>query len=166
MARVTVEDCVEKVPNRFELVLLASHRSRDLSSGAPLSIDRDNDRNPVVALREIADETIAIDGLRDALIRGLQKHVELDEPEEDMLELMSSEELLGAAGMLTGESDEAPAAHAAADAESGEATDDSGETPEDAAETPDAAAETPEDAAETPEDAAETPDADQATEKE
>ncbi len=152
MARVTVEDCVEKVPNRFELVMLASHRSRDLSSGAPLSLDRDNDRNPVVALREIAEETIAIDGLRDALIRGLQKHVELDEPEEDMLELMSSEELLGATGMLTGESDEAPAANAAANAESDEATDDS--------------AETPEHAAETPEDAAETPDADQATEKE
>ncbi len=138
MARVTVEDCVEKVPNRFELVMLASHRSRDLSSGAPLSLDRDNDRNPVVALRDIAEETIAIDGLRDALIRGLQKHVELDEPEEDMLELMSSEELLGATGMLAGESDEAPAANAAADAESDEATDDSGETPEDAAETPDA----------------------------
>ena len=138
MARVTVEDCVEKVPNRFELVMLASHRSRDLSSGAPLSLDRDNDRNPVVALREIAEETIAIDGLRDALIRGLQKHVELDEPEEDMLELMSSEELLGATGMLAGGADEAPAANAAADAESDEATDDSGETPEDAAETPEA----------------------------
>ena len=161
MARVTVEDCVEKVPNRFELVLLASHRSRDLSSGAPLSLDRDNDRNPVVALREIADETIAIDGLREALIRGLQKHVELDEPEDDMLELMSSEELLGAAGILAGESAESPT-----NADSVEATDDPAETPEDAAEAPEDSGETPEPAAEAPEPAAETPDADQATERE
>src|SRR3984893_547468 len=82
MARVTVEDCVVKVPNRFELVLLAAQRAREISSGAPLSIDRDDDKNPVVALREIADETIALDHLKDSLVRGMQKHVEMDEPEE------------------------------------------------------------------------------------
>jgi DNA-directed RNA polymerase subunit omega len=82
MARVTVEDCVLKVPNRFELVLLAAQRARELSSGAPMTVDRDDDKNPVVALREIADETIGLDQLKNALVRGMQKHVELDEPEE------------------------------------------------------------------------------------
>ena len=82
MARVTVEDCVVKVPNRFELVLLAAQRAREVTSGAPLTIDRDDDKNPVVALREIADESIPIDHLKSALIRGMQKHVEIDEPEE------------------------------------------------------------------------------------
>jgi DNA-directed RNA polymerase subunit omega len=82
MARVTVEDCVVKVPNRFELVLLAAQRAREISSGAPLSIDRDDDKNPVVALREIADETVALDHLKTSVVRGMQKHVEIDEPEE------------------------------------------------------------------------------------
>jgi len=82
MARVTVEDCVIKVPNRFELVLLAAQRAREITSGAPLSLDRDNDKNPVVALREIADETVGLLQLRDAVVRGMQKHVEIDEPEE------------------------------------------------------------------------------------
>lgn len=82
MARVTVEDCVVKVPNRFELVLLAAQRAREITSGAPLSIDRDDDKNPVVALREIADETVALDHLKSSVIRGMQKHVEIDEPEE------------------------------------------------------------------------------------
>jgi DNA-directed RNA polymerase subunit omega len=82
MARVTVEDCVIKVPNRFELVLLAAHRAREITSGAPLSIDRDDDKNPVVALREIADETVGLPHLREAVVRGMQKHVELDEAEE------------------------------------------------------------------------------------
>jgi DNA-directed RNA polymerase subunit omega len=82
MARVTVEDCVVKVPNRFELVLLAAQRAREITSGAPLSLDRDDDKNPVVALREIADETVALDHLKDSLVRGMQKHVEMDEPEE------------------------------------------------------------------------------------
>ncbi len=83
MARVTVEDCVDKVPNRFELVLLAGQRARQISSGASLTVDRDNDKNPVVALREIAEETIKPADLREALIHGLQKHVEVDEPEEE-----------------------------------------------------------------------------------
>jgi len=82
MARVTVEDCVLKVPNRFELVLLAAQRAREITSGAPLTLDRDDDKNPVVALREIADETIGLDHLRGSVMRGMQKHVEIDEPEE------------------------------------------------------------------------------------
>jgi DNA-directed RNA polymerase subunit omega len=83
MARVTVEDCVTKVPNRFELVLLASQRARDIAAGAPISLDRDNDKNPVVALREIAESTVALDQLHDSVITGMQKHVEIDEPEEE-----------------------------------------------------------------------------------
>ena len=82
MARVTVEDCVLKVPNRFELVLLAAQRAREITSGAPLTLDRDDDKNPVVALREIADETVELDHLRGSVVRGMQKHVEIDEPEE------------------------------------------------------------------------------------
>jgi DNA-directed RNA polymerase subunit omega len=82
MARVTVEDCVIKVPNRFELVLLAAQRAREITSGVPLSIDRDDDKNPVVALREIADETISLPHLKEAVVRGMQKHIEMDEPEE------------------------------------------------------------------------------------
>ncbi len=82
MARVTVEDCVVKVPNRFELVLLAAQRAREITSGAPLTLDRDDDKNPVVALREIADDTVGLDHLQDSLVRGMQKHVEMDEPEE------------------------------------------------------------------------------------
>ena len=83
MARVTVEDCVLKVPNRFELVLLAAQRARDITAGGQLTLERDNDKNPVVALREIADETIGLDNLQNAFIKGMQKHVEIDEPEED-----------------------------------------------------------------------------------
>jgi len=82
MARVTVEDCVVKVPNRFELVLLAGQRAREIAAGAPLSVERDDDKNPVVALREIAEDTVGLDHLRDSLVRGMQKHVEIDEPEE------------------------------------------------------------------------------------
>ncbi|MDE0813820.1 MAG: DNA-directed RNA polymerase subunit omega [Alphaproteobacteria bacterium] len=91
MARVTVEDCVLKVPNRFELVMMASQRSRDITSGSDISVERDNDKNPVVALREIADETVPLDELSDSVVRGLQKHVEIDEPEEeDPMELMTA----------------------------------------------------------------------------
>jgi len=92
MARVTVEDCVLKIPNRFELVMMAAQRARDVATGAPLSIDRDNDKNPVVALREIADETVELDELRNALIKGHQKVVEADEPEDDIVELMAGEQ--------------------------------------------------------------------------
>ena len=81
MARVTVEDCIDKLPNRFELVLLSAHRARMVSQGAPITVDRDNDKNPVVALREIADETIDTEDLREEYIHAMQKHVEVDEPE-------------------------------------------------------------------------------------
>jgi DNA-directed RNA polymerase subunit omega len=97
MARVTVEDCVIKVPNRFELVLLAAQRAREITSGAPLSVDRDDDKNPVVALREIADETVGLLHLREAVVRGMQKHVELDEAEETQ-ELEVDANVLGFAG--------------------------------------------------------------------
>lgn len=83
MARVTVEDCVQRIPNRFELVMLAAQRAREVSAGAQITVDRDNDKNPVVALREIADETVVLANLTDSLITGLQKHVENDEPEEE-----------------------------------------------------------------------------------
>ena len=88
MARVTVEDCIDKVENRFELVLLAGHRARQISQGAPITVDRDNDKNPVVALREIADETLSPDDLKEDLIHSLQKHVEVDEPEADGQDLI------------------------------------------------------------------------------
>ena len=83
MARVTVEDCILKVPNRFELVLISAQRARDVAGGAPLTVDRDNDKNPVVALREIAEETVALKTREENLGKGLQKHVEIDEPVED-----------------------------------------------------------------------------------
>jgi DNA-directed RNA polymerase subunit omega len=83
MARVTVEDCVVKVPNRFDLVMVAAQRAREISAGALLTIDRDNDKNPVVSLREIADGTVNLDELSNAVVTGLQKHVENDEPEEE-----------------------------------------------------------------------------------
>ena len=83
MARVTVEDCVMKVPNRFDLVMVAAQRAREISAGAQLTLERDNDKNPVVALREIADETVNISALSESVVTGLQKHVENDEPEEE-----------------------------------------------------------------------------------
>ena len=92
MARVTVEDCVDKVENRFELVLLAGHRARMIASGSPLTIHRVNDKNPVVALREIADETVAPGDLKEDLIHSLQKYVEVDEPEQDVPLLAAGEE--------------------------------------------------------------------------
>lgn len=88
MARVTVEDCIEKVDNRFELVLLASHRARMISAGSPLTVDRDRDKNPVVALRELADSTISPEDLKEDLIHSLQKHVDVDEPEAEQVPLV------------------------------------------------------------------------------
>ncbi len=88
MARVTVEDCIDKVDNRFELVLLAAHRARTISSGSPLTIDRDNDKNPVVALREIADESISAEDLKEEMIHSLQKFVEVDEPEPEAVPMI------------------------------------------------------------------------------
>lgn len=91
MARVTVEDCVDKVPNRFELVLLAGHRARSISSGSPITIERDNDKNPVVALREIAAETISPEDMKENLIHSMQKFVEIDEPEPEAAPVISTE---------------------------------------------------------------------------
>ncbi len=89
MARVTVEDCIEKIPNRFQLVLLAAQRGRNISAGAALTVDRDNDKNPVVALRELADETVDNGELEENIIKSLQHYIEVDEPEEDELDLLA-----------------------------------------------------------------------------
>ena len=91
MARVTVEDCVLKIPNRFNLVMLAAQRARNITAGAGLTIERDEDKNPVIALREIADETIEIDELSESLIKSLQQHVETEEPEDDVMDLLSDQ---------------------------------------------------------------------------
>lgn len=93
MARVTVEDVVDKVPNRFDVVLLAAHRAREISAGSPLTVDRDNDKNPVVALREIADETQLVADLRERLIESTQTQIEVDEPEEDAMALLLGAEV-------------------------------------------------------------------------
>jgi DNA-directed RNA polymerase subunit omega len=93
MARVTVEDCVDKVPNRFELVMLAAHRAREIQSGSALTVDRDNDKNPVVSLREIADETQSAESLRERMIESYQTQIEVDEPEEDKMSLLMGGEV-------------------------------------------------------------------------
>src|SRR5579863_1112168 len=93
MARVTVEDCVLQVPNRFELVLLAAQRARDVAGGGKITVERDNDKNPVVALREIADRTVSFDELQAELVQNLQKHVEPDEPEEEEIDVLAGREL-------------------------------------------------------------------------
>ena len=91
MARVTVEDCILEIPNRFELVMLAAQRARKIGTGAALTVERDNDKNPVVALREIADQVVDFETLRQSLISGLQKQSETEEPEEDMMELLAAD---------------------------------------------------------------------------
>lgn len=99
MARVTVEDCVLKIPNRFELVMTAAQRARDISAGAELTMERDNDKNPVVALREIADETVDFAELEETLIKGLQRYVPSDEPEEDEMDAQAlAQDVSGEAG--------------------------------------------------------------------
>ena len=113
MARVTVEDCVLKIPNRFQLVMMAAQRSRELSVGGELTVDRDNDKNRVVALREIADETIPLDELETAVIEGLQRNIDVDEiaEEEDDEMLQVTEALNELAGLVdTGAETAAPAA--------------------------------------------------------
>ncbi len=94
MARVTVEDCIDKIPNRYELLMVAAQRAKDISSGAPLTLPRDNDKNTVVALREIADETVSIEELQKSLVMGLQKFVEVEEPEEEEMEIIAAEKEL------------------------------------------------------------------------
>jgi DNA-directed RNA polymerase subunit omega len=106
MARVTVEDCVVKIPNRFELVLLAAQRARDISGGGQLTVDRDNDKNPVVALREIAADTVEQDALSNALVQSLQKQHESDEPaEEEAAGFGAAGELLGDLMQVTPEAE-------------------------------------------------------------
>ncbi len=94
MARVTVEDCIDKIPNRYELLMVAAQRAKDLAAGAPLTVARDNDKNSVIALREIADETVSIEELQKSLVLGLQKYVEVEEPEEEELEILAAEKEL------------------------------------------------------------------------
>ncbi len=94
MARVTVEDCVEKIPNRYELLMVAAQRAKDISSGSPLLVDRDNDKNSVVALREIAENKVSIENLQKSLVMNLQKFVEVEEPEEEELEIIAAEKEL------------------------------------------------------------------------
>ncbi len=94
MARVTVEDCIDKIPNRYELLMVAAQRAKDISAGSPITLPRDNDKNPVIALREIADNTVNIEDLQRSLVMGLQKYVEVEEPEEEELEIMAAEKEL------------------------------------------------------------------------
>lgn len=94
MARVTVEDCVDKIPNRYELLMVASQRAKDIAAGSAITLPRDNDKNTVIALREIADETISIEELQKELVIGLQKFVEVEEPEEEELEILAAEKEL------------------------------------------------------------------------
>ena len=121
MARVTVEDCIDKIPNRYELLMVAAQRAKDISSGSPLTVDRDNDKNSVVALREIAEETVSIEELQRSLVMGLQKYVEVEEPEEEELEIMAAERELADldeqfSGLLPqGELEEAMQIHGADD---------------------------------------------------
>lgn len=91
MARVTVEDCIDKIPNRFELVLLAAHRARAIANGSAITVDPDNDKNPVISLREIADRTIPAEDMRESLIHSIQKNVEVDEPEAGAAPVLAAE---------------------------------------------------------------------------
>jgi DNA-directed RNA polymerase subunit omega len=112
MARVTVEDCVQRVPNRFQLVMLAAQRARELSVGAEITVDRDNDKNPVVALREIAEKTVDTGELEEELIRSMQRHADTDDPEEEAAELLAMEEELSATADAEVAGVAAPAAEA------------------------------------------------------
>ena len=89
MARVTVEDCVDKIPNRFQLVMMAAQRARDISAGAPITIERDDDKNPVVSLREIAEMSVSMEELSEELIKSLQTFVAMDEPEDEEMDLLA-----------------------------------------------------------------------------
>jgi DNA-directed RNA polymerase subunit omega len=121
MARVTVEDCIDKVLNRFELVMVASQRARKIGAGAALTVDRDNDKNPVVALREIADETVDVEALKEDLIRNNQRVIALDDDGEDVIDMMDGEQEWGS--MSDQENPEALATEASAPAEEPNLTD-------------------------------------------
>ncbi len=105
MARVTVEDCVLKVPNRFELIMAASQRAREIGSGAEIMVDKDNDKNPVIALREIADTDISIENLTESLIKNHQKVIEIEEDEEEVIDIMEGENEWAAAAAEAVEAD-------------------------------------------------------------
>ena len=94
MARVTVEDCIDKIPNRYELLMVAAQRAKDIASGSMLTLPRDNDKNTVVALREIAENTVSVEELQRSLVMGLQQYVEVEEPEEEEMEIMAAEKEL------------------------------------------------------------------------
>ena len=94
MARVTVEDCIDKIPNRYDLVLVAAQRAKDIESGAHICVERDNDKNSVVALREISENRVSIEDLQKSLVMGLQKYVEVEEPEDEEVEILSAEKEL------------------------------------------------------------------------
>lgn len=115
MARVTVEDCVDKVENRFDLVMLAAHRARTISAGAEILVERENDKNPVVALREIADRRVVPDELREDAIESHQRHIEVDEPEEDNMALLMGGGMAAEAPQSTGFAPQAPSRDAPMD---------------------------------------------------
>ncbi len=123
MARVTVEDCILLVPNRFELVMMAGQRAREIASGAALQVDRDRDKNPVVALREIAEEKLSLDGMKENLVKGYQRRVDSDSSEEELKELMAEEQKWATAaaamaeGMAGADEDEEDEDEGAADEE-------------------------------------------------
>lgn len=94
MARVTVEDCVDKIPNRYELLMVAAQRAKDIEQGSPLCVERDNDKNAVVALREIAENKVSVENLQKSLVLNLQKFVEVEEPEEEEIEISAAEKEL------------------------------------------------------------------------
>lgn len=123
MARVTVEDCVLKVSNRFELVMLAAQRARNLGAGAPLTLDRDDDKNPVIALREIADGTVELPELENSLIRGLQKVIESEEPESDELDVLGMQQQI----TLPGEASSEASSEETSEETSEEASDETGD---------------------------------------
>jgi len=108
MARVTVEDCVEKLPNRFELTMVAAQRARKIGSGSALTLDRDNDKNPVVALREIAEGTVSIDALKEELIRNRQKIIAMDDDNESVIDSMDGEKEWGALARQSAATPDAP----------------------------------------------------------
>jgi len=109
MARVTVEDCIIKIPNRFELVMVASQRAREIGSGAALMVERDNDKNPVVSLREIADTDISLAALRESLVKNHQKVIEIEEDEDEIIDVMDGENEWAAVAGAAAESEVADA---------------------------------------------------------
>ncbi len=115
MARVTVEDCIVKIPNRFDLVMVAAQRAREIVAGAPLTLERDDDKNPVIALREIAEETVELEPLQESIVKGLQKHVEMDEAEDESVEFEISSMTIGAEGAEFAPASETPAVGGADD---------------------------------------------------